>query len=467
MLSKSSFPVEIVEKIVEEHIIQNFTLNKKENRGDNSKTERKDKLRQNKALLSLALGCKSFTAPALRAIWHTLDSLEPLLKLLTNSKVDDRTYDLTSKPSEASLERFDFYARMVKKIIVQGSTWSYPSKNSVLVRLSVFQNLSLARPTPLPSLTSSECSASSFARAMMFFISPKLQEATFRFDSQAQFRIEGASMWRYLDVVKEKCPAFQRLDIDINGQGGGGVLRVPSVFQFDDLRHLSLVGFTSVETISAENGHLVSEFLSGRRMARLESLKLDIPKLAIKSRTEESESASKSQSQSQTESASNQDPDALPKSLKALSLSLSFDDYASDIAVPRLIQLYRASPVQFFQLTGHQVDIDKNDIFQTIASSPSWSGLATIIVHSDFDFDIGMKLGVFSVSEYISPLYELRQLRVVRFLNLFNRYNITNDDIWTMCEAWPELEEPHFGFTGGCHWRPAGESYCFFVDDSV
>jgi hypothetical protein len=48
-----------------------------------------------KDLRACSLSCKTFSGPALRILWQTLDSVLPLLKLLPNLQVNNGTLDVS------------------------------------------------------------------------------------------------------------------------------------------------------------------------------------------------------------------------------------------------------------------------------------------------------------------------------------------------------------------------------------
>ncbi|KAF5344581.1 hypothetical protein D9758_013893 [Tetrapyrgos nigripes] len=128
-------------------------------------------------LLSCALSCRAFRELALRALWYTMNTLMPLLRLLPNFRLIDGIYVLDGDFDEASLERFDFYATMVKDFRLKDlyETNQFNTK----INDSVYFRLLRKRPQLLPSLTYFEYRDNEMVpchMVSMLFISPLLKD---------------------------------------------------------------------------------------------------------------------------------------------------------------------------------------------------------------------------------------------------------------------------------------------------
>ncbi|KAF5339710.1 hypothetical protein D9758_014888 [Tetrapyrgos nigripes] len=175
-------------------------------------------------LFPCALSCSAFFRPAIRALWHTVELL-PLLKLLPGFEVVDGSYVINGELDDVSLARFDLYSFMVKKLLVFET---HP------VHHSVYSSLAVARPLPLPSLTSVYCHAKLFSLdETMFMLSPSVESVLF-FSCNDQVLIDYLSA---LSVLQEEAPMLRSLSIyGVSGKD----FDIATVSQLEDLRELEL-----------------------------------------------------------------------------------------------------------------------------------------------------------------------------------------------------------------------------------
>ncbi|KAF8816030.1 hypothetical protein BYT27DRAFT_7077944 [Phlegmacium glaucopus] len=125
-------------------------------------------------LLCVALTCKAFLEPALDRRWRSLDSLFPLLRILPSFTQSDGTYVLRGNVADEDWERFDYYARRLRKFCYTRDP------ENLDIAMHVYFRLAQLRPTPLlRSLRHLHCpfmSQSDFLiSGICLFLSPSLQ----------------------------------------------------------------------------------------------------------------------------------------------------------------------------------------------------------------------------------------------------------------------------------------------------
>ncbi|KAF5362928.1 hypothetical protein D9758_007056 [Tetrapyrgos nigripes] len=376
---------------------------------DEDQAEGQRELSTRNSLLSCALSCKIFSKVALGFIWHTVTGWGPLLKLIPGCQIVRFAYSLEGELNDASLERFDFYARMVKKFILQDQEWEerFTRKAGIRVKDSVYRHLSLARPRPFPSLTSFECFYERLPRAMMLCVSPHLLEAAFVTSQSSNFTSR-TEIRHYLDAVKQEAPLFRKLEISSDRR----------VLSLASLIHLDVDRF--IESIALE--YSVDEtFLAWSHLTHLEVLKLNEPDLLPK----------------HLGLINTVEPSDFPKRLKALEISVQRDTV---INVFRLLELCQYSPVESFQLTGRDLHREYNKIFTAVASGWSESltslSITTVLIQDAFEIDSASP-----ISDFLNPLYSLRELRILRLWSLGEVFYVRDKDIRNVCNAWPNLAE--------------------------
>ncbi|KAF5339701.1 hypothetical protein D9758_014898 [Tetrapyrgos nigripes] len=296
------------------------------------------------SLLSCALSCRTLCRLALNAIWHTLDSFKPLLKLLPFDVVDG-TFMIAGEIPDAAWKRFDHYVRMVKRFLLCEATRSHP----LVFRNAVYIRLALHRPRPFPSLTTFICTTEKFSYFMMLFISPHIREFVYWFGTEDNAK----DIAMYLSCLKSEAPLLRRITI-----GCLGTCYLPVVLQFHNLRHLSLCRSDPDNGDISEPKRLDS--LSCGHLEYLTELELDIHGLSMDVPAMRGRS------------------DSPPRRLERLSLTV--DPYSLSTA-QGILELYQDSPVQSLELLGStSMDMHTSrELFDAIPSS--WlASLATFTV---------------------------------------------------------------------------------------
>ncbi|KAF8649473.1 hypothetical protein AX16_005776 [Volvariella volvacea WC 439] len=90
----------------------------------------------NQDLLNIALTCRSFRNPALGILWHSLDSLDPLLRLLPQVDWQGGKHPINGSCPK-SQARFDYYANKVKAFKFQ------PAANGETLHISPLPAVSI------------------------------------------------------------------------------------------------------------------------------------------------------------------------------------------------------------------------------------------------------------------------------------------------------------------------------------
>ncbi|KDR71787.1 hypothetical protein GALMADRAFT_159195 [Galerina marginata CBS 339.88] len=183
-------------------------------------------------LLYSALTCRSFSAPALNALWWALDDLQPLFSLLPGfMKEGEKTFTISGPILEDNCSIFLKYAMRIR-------FYNMTTKSNIHTSAYVKVLRATSRSCLLPSLNHLRCTIDS--RLLLFLISPLLRS----------FCAEGPSFesWDIHTFIDELAPVAQnlnclRLKMPLTDSVLKAISRAPS------LEYLSLQG---------EDGHSFS-----------------------------------------------------------------------------------------------------------------------------------------------------------------------------------------------------------------
>ncbi|KAK7435410.1 hypothetical protein VKT23_019672 [Stygiomarasmius scandens] len=412
LYSETKFPQEVIEEIFTHLTAKRYTL-------ISFFPEIETPLKRE--LLSCALACKAFSLPALRALWHTMDSMIPLLKLLPNFKltVDDR-YVLVGSINNSTSQRFDFYSRMVKSFF---HGFRDRTGNSYKLADSVYHLLSIMRPMPLPSLTRFCCVVDDPEETfhwMPLFLSASLKAAYIHVHPYFE-----ADLLIYLYLVKEVASSFERLVVDCQ-EKESTFCYLEAASQLESLRALQLT--------LPRTGHNST------------SLGRDIPCLGALQHLEEIHLESRRLEHSYGHG---QEVRGHFPSLKRLYLGTDY------FFITAFLDVFRNSPLELLDVCALGLDRDQDaceDIFQAVVHH--WSETLT-----SFSFDLGahypwaMERSELKLSHSIETLYSLRRLKVFQLTGCSRRLYMTNKDVSTLCDAWPHLTDLKIGV------RPGGQDF--------
>ncbi|KAF8905952.1 hypothetical protein CPB84DRAFT_1844591 [Gymnopilus junonius] len=149
--------------------------------------------RSRRNLLHVALASTTLLEPALDRLWRNLDSLFPLLKILPAFIKSDGTYVLRGAISDVEWERFDWYARRVRR-------FSYSRDPDALdIAMHVYFRLAqLHKPPILPSLRYLHCPSTSqrdfLISGICLFLSPSLEALEFNGISNVEDKLCGTML---------------------------------------------------------------------------------------------------------------------------------------------------------------------------------------------------------------------------------------------------------------------------------
>ncbi|KAF5344609.1 hypothetical protein D9758_013892 [Tetrapyrgos nigripes] len=357
----------------------------------------------NQSLFSCALSCRAFSVPALRALWYTVDTLLPLLRLLPNLQLINNTYVLTGVPDETSLNRFDFYASMIKSFRFAKFDTDVNDENTV--NDSVYQRLLRLRPRPLPSLTSVEYAYVAEPCHMMslLFLSPFLKEAFFQLDHSSEQNGHGAAIYAYLsNIQKEALPMFQRLFISEYH---------PQRYLFPVISQLKHLRFLELYTDAYESSEMLirdMRVLGG--LEHLEELHLSVMWVEADA---ERESYWERDSNSQGHS-------ILFRSLKSVYMCLR-DCYCFS----QLLDLFRDAPLESFELEEEMYYL--TEALRTV----QWPSSVTSLCFRSYS----------PSSHSLEVLQTMRNLTKLRFRGASD--GVSDADVSTICHAWPHLTNLH------------------------
>ncbi|KAF9045199.1 hypothetical protein BJ165DRAFT_1528104 [Panaeolus papilionaceus] len=142
------------------------------------------------ALRDAALTCKAFLEPALDRLWRSLDTLFPLLKTLPVFVLSDTTYVIRGKMEAKDWERFDFYARRIRR-------FRYTRDPEQLdIAMHVYFRLAQLRQNPLlPSLRHLICPSIKqkdyLVPGIFLFLGPAIQTIELRGISSIEDKLTG------------------------------------------------------------------------------------------------------------------------------------------------------------------------------------------------------------------------------------------------------------------------------------
>ncbi|KAK7445728.1 hypothetical protein VKT23_014723 [Stygiomarasmius scandens] len=387
-------------------------------------------------LLSCALSCRALSAPALRALWHTLVSLVPLFQLLSNFQRHGVDYTLSGDFDEASLSRFDFYASMVRKYIYHNITIA---SGLYYGRLgdSVYKPLIQVRPRPLPNLTHFEVIPQNgfyplpSLEWLSLFVSPSLRTASFWFTSIAYV----PQIVEYLQLVKLEAPEFHSLTItcdtlfnyeDANGKGSDMDTSLSALLpQLHTLRRL-LISFPLDEPESrltflpriqtlGHMEHLEELWIRGFLVDILNFEDDEVYDSIVLPSSEE----------------------LIPGSFKSLKRLYIAHMYTVEIGTLNILR--DAPAVESVQLRGDlKTEEDCKAVFRTLANQ--WSSTLTVFIfrNDPYNSTIGSHV---KFSSFAAALYSCHQLQEVEFYDFYFELYLTDEDISNICDAWPCLTE--------------------------
>ncbi|KAF9465974.1 hypothetical protein BDZ94DRAFT_280828 [Collybia nuda] len=153
-------------------------------------------------LANAARCCKTFSSPALDALWWKLDDIVPLFLLLPAIHRLGRSYVLNGIVEAHDWQRFDEYAKRTRHLVYIDDENFHPS---VFFRIAQLRN---NRPL-LPSLVSLEM-APSFEANILSFISPSLRQCTIC--SQTSHDLYPV-VWTGLDALASIAPNLNFLSV--------------------------------------------------------------------------------------------------------------------------------------------------------------------------------------------------------------------------------------------------------------
>ncbi|KAJ7719210.1 hypothetical protein B0H14DRAFT_3629307, partial [Mycena olivaceomarginata] len=181
-----------------------------------------------KTLYSAALISRTFSYSALKVLWHRLDNLLPLLRLLSTFKRSGSFYVLPGVVDDAAWEVFDRHAAYVREILYQRSA---PVNPVVYVRLAMH------KAVLLPNLSRFDCPGANLSPGpdLVLFTSPLLVslrlEAETRSDTDPETFLNMLSvvaaplahltLANYPNSVLSSCTLFRKLQsINLTSLGG-------------------------------------------------------------------------------------------------------------------------------------------------------------------------------------------------------------------------------------------------------
>ncbi|KAF6758037.1 hypothetical protein DFP72DRAFT_889748 [Ephemerocybe angulata] len=188
--------------------------------------------RQN--LAWLALTCRAFLEPALDRLWRSLDTLYPLFKILPAFVRTDGTHVLRGSITPEEWERFDWYARRVKKFCYTRDP------DNLDIAMHVYFRIAQLRSTPLLSalrhLYCPDISQTDFLiSGVCLFLSPSLQTLEFYKITSVEDKLTGTflhTLWN---------DGTQLETVGFRGTGlSPGTLDL--ILNFHTLRQLELTG---------------------------------------------------------------------------------------------------------------------------------------------------------------------------------------------------------------------------------
>ena len=241
--------------------------------------------RKKRTLLNAALTCKRFFQPAMVNLWWKVDGIMPLIKLLphirsgnpqgayytairewvrvgpsvcVNYAISNHPQYLDEPLDEESMERFDFYAKMVTHI-VELTRMGEDSISNVLIQLAE------VRPSGrcFPRLRTVQINSFN-PDPMLFFTSPSLQNLQLRGHwTEERFRV----MTGLIGRLPNKSPDLQVLDVPFTPSLRG----VEAIIRLSELKELT------VRQVAAESLS-VQEFLKHlAELPRLYKLTINLP----------------------------------------------------------------------------------------------------------------------------------------------------------------------------------------------
>ncbi|RXW15705.1 hypothetical protein EST38_g10149 [Candolleomyces aberdarensis] len=188
--------------------------------------------RQN--LAWLALTCKAFLEPALDQLWRSLNTLYPLFKILPAFIQTDGTHVLRGTITPEDWDRFDWYARRVKKFCYTRDP------DNLDIAMHVYFRMAQLRTSPiLPSLRHLYCPEISqqdfLISGVCLFLTPSLQVLEFHKITSVEDKLSGTflhTLWNdgaQLDTIIFKGSGLSPGTLDL-------------ILNFPSLRSLELTG---------------------------------------------------------------------------------------------------------------------------------------------------------------------------------------------------------------------------------
>ncbi|EPQ53606.1 hypothetical protein GLOTRDRAFT_130951 [Gloeophyllum trabeum ATCC 11539] len=191
-------------------------------------TDTIDTRRERHDLICIALTCKAFLDPALDELWARLDSLNPLLRLLSGFQWTGDVYILAGGVSPGELARFSRYAARVRELEYRRDAYIHPS---------VVHRLVVARSAPLlPGLRVLQWDeADPSCAEVMFLITPTLMRVEIQLaHSKPGYERDERPLEAFVNALADTVPMLRHLVFT-------GTLRHNHLARLSDLKFLQSV----------------------------------------------------------------------------------------------------------------------------------------------------------------------------------------------------------------------------------
>ncbi|KAJ6609528.1 hypothetical protein B0H10DRAFT_1954535 [Mycena sp. CBHHK59/15] len=213
------------------------------------------------ALPQLALVCRAFCEPALDALWRSMGSLLPLLKLLPSFQEVNGVYVLLGPLQAEDWVRFDFYAKKVRAMKYTGIT-------DIVIDPFVYVRIARYHPAPmLPELRQLNYSSpSQSGPEIMLFTAPSLH----RLEIASENDEFGPTFTMLLSDAVASMPELEHLALDL--------LFPPIILDFSlQFNHLRVLKILNIDK-SVDLGNLEQFLEALSSFENIRSLTLsDIP----------------------------------------------------------------------------------------------------------------------------------------------------------------------------------------------
>ncbi|TFK55279.1 hypothetical protein OE88DRAFT_1732530 [Heliocybe sulcata] len=190
-------------------------------------------------LSAMAQTCKTFRDPFLRELWKDLGSLQPLINCLPPDiwvkRYTKTWFDLTKPTQSLDLTRFEYYAPLVKSVVIEPASLGYDA----------IPALTFLRRTTyvLPNLEELYWTMVDSRRSEIFpyihaFLAPSLHSLTLSLEGRAA----EDTFSLFLDFLAAACSSLRCLDLVVDQENDQPTLRLA---KGDSLTPLNLAVFRS------------------------------------------------------------------------------------------------------------------------------------------------------------------------------------------------------------------------------